>query len=124
MSRPYVYQPLSSPSSTRVPLLQPDKAHNAPLRCALQEITFDVDQTIPYNALSYVWGARTGSLPLFCEDSVKDGTILITPNCNEAFLSLRRQEEEVVTLWVDALCINQQDTKERGQQVTIMAEIY
>ncbi len=40
------------------------------------------------------------------------------------FLSLRRQEEEVVTLWVDALCINQQDTKERGQQVTIMAEIY
>lgn len=33
-----------------------------------------------YEALSYVWGSRTGSLPLFCEDRI----ILITPNYDSA----------------------------------------
>lgn len=35
-----------------------------------------------------------------------------------------RLDHEIRTLWVDAICINQTDEKERNQQVTQMGEIY
>lgn len=74
----------------------------------------------PFDALSYVWG----------NPSIKDGsmvcnghTIDITPNLWAALTQIWRNWPQK-RLWVDAVCINQQDIPERNQQVTMMGAIY
>jgi hypothetical protein len=121
MAGKYSYQALSSARSTRVILLQPNPKRDADLRCSLKESLLDLPaaETRVYNALSYIWGANTGTRPLFCDDK----SILITPNCESALRHLRHARR-VVTLWVDAICINQEDLIERAQQVSLMAAIY
>jgi hypothetical protein len=121
MTEKYSYRPLSSARITRVLLLQPDASRNAELRCSLEETSLDVigDGRRQFHALSYVWGAKTGTQPLFCDGK----TILITPNCDSALRHLRHPKKPFV-LWVDAVCINQEDLAERTQQVPLMGDIY
>jgi hypothetical protein len=75
-----------------------------------------------YKALSYVWGSQ-----------LSDGEVLVlegyevpaTKNLIDALRQIRQPTGgESVFLWVDALCINQDDVAERSQQVSIMHEIY
>jgi hypothetical protein len=47
----------------------------------------------------------------------------MTKNLYSALLRLRHSETDR-TLWVDALCINQSDLDEKGQQVSLMREIF
>jgi hypothetical protein len=47
----------------------------------------------------------------------------VTPNLGAALQRLRR-EDEVRIVWIDALCINQNDLDERASQVSFMREIY
>lgn len=78
-----------------------------------------------YKALSYAWIDETVSassrrdLPILCNQEA----ILIPQNLHSA-LSVFRSSTTILTLWVDFLCINQQDTEERTQQVGIMRDIY
>lgn len=119
MAHEYSYRPLSSTRSTRVLLLQPNADHNAELCCVLEEISLDAAPIRRYNALSYVWGAKTGTRPLYSEGK----TVLITPNCEKALRRLRHATK-LVTLWVDAICINQRDLNERAKQVSLMGDVY
>lgn len=73
-----------------------------------------------YEALSYVWGPTIRNHHI---DLVSIGQIPITDNLAQALKRLRRLEE-VRTIWIDAVCINQNDPIERGQQVQIMGQIY
>jgi hypothetical protein len=52
-----------------------------------------------------------------------NSTIQITRNLAIA-LPYLRNEDETRILWIDAICVNQQDLKERSQQVQRMADIY
>lgn len=53
-----------------------------------------------------------------------DATILlITPNLDTALRRIRLPDR-IRALWVDAICINQQDVAERGGQVQLMGSIY
>jgi hypothetical protein len=47
----------------------------------------------------------------------------VTKNCKLALCYLRKEESGRV-LWVDAICINQKDDKERGHQVGMMRDVY
>jgi hypothetical protein len=47
----------------------------------------------------------------------------ISANLAAALRQLRK-EDEATLLWVDQLCINQEDLDERGQQVQLMSAIY
>jgi hypothetical protein len=47
----------------------------------------------------------------------------VTVNCALALQHLRH-EKQPRTLWVDAICIDQTDTEERSQQVSIMGDVY
>lgn len=97
MAQAYSNCPLSG-HSIRVLVLKLDAGHNAALHCSLEEISLDAIPIRRYNALSYVWGAKIGTVPLLCDGK----TILITPNCEEALRHLRYRKP--VTLWVDAVC--------------------
>ncbi|KAI1042972.1 hypothetical protein LB505_009769 [Fusarium chuoi] len=76
-------------------------------------------QTLPkFTALSYVWG-HNSSHKIVCNG----GDINITQSCYEALTSLRECCRPL-TIWVDAICINQEDNSEKEQQIVLMGSIY
>jgi hypothetical protein len=84
----------------------------------------------PYDALSYCWGVSTQDHVVII--SIGDGEAMtvyqihITDNLQSALAALwkRRGEKKTIRIWVDALCINQNDLYERSQQVQMMRQIY
>ncbi|KAL3420136.1 hypothetical protein PVAG01_08635 [Phlyctema vagabunda] len=75
----------------------------------------------PYQALSYTWGDLNGSRPIFIDGAF----LLATPNLRHALQRLRpKQGAPEVIIWVDAVCINQDDVTERGMQTGKMRKIY
>ncbi|EWZ81143.1 hypothetical protein FOWG_14719 [Fusarium oxysporum f. sp. lycopersici MN25] len=71
-----------------------------------------------FTALSYVWG-KPSDKTISCNGC----DINITKSCYEALFSLREKCGDV-TLWVDAVCINQDDPDELAHQIPLMGEIY
>ena len=72
-----------------------------------------------YTALSYVWGDPSDRVPFVLDNH----RLLITRNLALAFQALQLDDEPFV-LWIDALCINQNDIKEKSEQVLRMKQIY
>ncbi|OTA64865.1 HET-domain-containing protein [Hypoxylon sp. EC38] len=72
-----------------------------------------------YEALSYVWGNP------YDRANIKiDGKILsITINLSHALRALV-SDGKTRRLWIDAVCVNQEDLDERSQQVRLMRKIY
>ncbi|OBS23149.1 hypothetical protein FPOA_03706 [Fusarium poae] len=78
-------------------------------------------------ALSYVWGhpkRKEGEPPYTVV--INGCSFEVTPNLYHALSQLRKSYRirQGFKLWVDAICINQSDTDERGQQVGRMRDIY
>jgi hypothetical protein len=119
-----IYRMLPARTIRLIELLPADTLGST-LRCRIHNTSLDAEHEdrISFEALSYVWGERVGTRPIFCGDK----SILVTPNC-EAALRHLREELKSRLLWIDAICINQsQDkfaTQERNQQVKMMGEVY
>jgi hypothetical protein len=75
-------------------------------------------QAPPYVALSYCWGTLIEKAPI----ALNRQAVGVTLNLHAALLRLRRKKVEYI--WVDALCINQEDKEERSIQIGRMAAIY
>jgi hypothetical protein len=122
------YQPLDLQSfEIRVLNLEWDGRQSRPLFGTLDHVSL-VDPG-PYLALSYCWGDRKNSKSM--EISPRPGAaqlqVNITDNLASALLALWNRLEDGAThlrIWVDAICINQNDTYERSQQVQVMRQIY
>ncbi|KAI1130974.1 heterokaryon incompatibility protein-domain-containing protein [Nemania abortiva] len=80
-----------------------------------------------YAALSYVWGAYSSPPDLLHIQLRKDGDpqfqLPITSNCRDALRALRRQHGSI-TIWIDAICIDQRNDHEKSWQITLMGEIF
>jgi hypothetical protein len=110
------YDTLIDNGSFRVVILLPGKYQDG-LQCDFQ--TYQVSSPPEYEALSYVWGTQSRALPL-----LSDGKhIFITGTLDIALRRLRHPQSNRV-LWIDQLCINQDDLDERSQQVQLMRHIY
>ena len=72
-----------------------------------------------YECLSYVWGTENSDRVLWLDREV----IAISKNLDRA-LGRLRHETESRFLWIDLVCINQQDLDERKQQVQLMYRIF
>ncbi|KAM5385153.1 hypothetical protein ACJZ2D_001114 [Fusarium nematophilum] len=70
-------------------------------------------------ALSYVWGGRDDMQYLY----IGPQQVSITKNLHAALQRLRYRDRRR-TLWVDAICINQDDLSEKSTQVAMMSEVY
>jgi len=121
---PYHYSPLGKrdgADSIRLLRLLPNENENAMIECQLFDYFLphlDTDTHL-YDALSYVWGIphKNHSITL---DNCSFG---VTTNLYAALSRLRNRYIERV-VWIDAICINQEDLKERGDQIQYMSKIY
>ena len=104
-----------------------------------------------YDALSYTWGTEeptqkivlhtrwvrsntTGKARLknlaqklsADEDGIIKSKVYVRPNLEDVLRQFRGTDahQEDLFLWVDAMCIDQEDEKEKSEQVAKMAEIY
>ncbi|KAI0102601.1 heterokaryon incompatibility protein-domain-containing protein [Nemania sp. FL0031] len=116
----YKYSVLSHPDSIRVFDLAPSSDSTAPIQGEIVELRLsDVCTETGYTALSYVWGANE----IRHRIQVGDSQLGVRPNLISALYDLRREDRNI-RLWVDALCINQNDVNERNHQVQQMRRIY
>ncbi|KAF2006133.1 HET-domain-containing protein, partial [Amniculicola lignicola CBS 123094] len=115
----YSYTPLDpNASSFRLVRLLPS-SDSQPIKCTLSE--YPLDDAPPYTALSYTWSPEGGSGYIECDGRLVQGT----NNLRHFLRQFGRSPENYETLlWVDAICINQQDIGERSRQVALMANIY
>ncbi|KAF8853909.1 HET-domain-containing protein [Acephala macrosclerotiorum] len=120
-----IYNPLPVDSkSIRILTLFPDEHRTSEIQCELKSakiLDTNGSPTIesPFYALSYTWGE-----PDFCHTIICNGSeIKITQNLFDALRQLRLKEKSR-TLWVDAICINQENTNEKSIQVPLMKNIY
>ncbi|KAK4082393.1 uncharacterized protein Triagg1_2205 [Trichoderma aggressivum f. europaeum] len=90
------------------------------ISCELFQAEFHQrENMLPYEALSYTWGSSELSDIIH----VNGCHLGITHNLYSALVDLRYQDRQRV-LWIDAVCIDQKNDKERGHQVGQMGNIY
>ncbi|KAH8750940.1 heterokaryon incompatibility protein-domain-containing protein [Hyaloscypha sp. PMI_1271] len=116
---PYEYQPIDDPKGKiRILILSPPASSDDPeLRCNLT--TAEISDSPSYEAVSYCWGTEA----LTERVHLPNGTLAITKNLATGLRRLRCRDRPR-HLWVDAVCINQQDDQEKGHQVAFMAQIF
>lgn len=112
----YHYKPLSDPRNFRTLYIEPG-APGSRIRGSLHESR--PGDGVKYLALSYVWGSPIVVAYVMVEDRYS----LVTENLHAALQNLR-SEQEPLYIWIDQICINQQDQAERSQQVMLMHEIF
>ncbi|KAK6398048.1 hypothetical protein LTR65_003128 [Meristemomyces frigidus] len=111
----------------------PDHTGNSASECPVEDQddsgndhddTEDESPRPRFEALSYAWGSRDyPSVLKIVDECGEAGTIAITKNLAEALPYLRLADKER-RLWIDAVCVNQQDIVERSSQVKLMASIF
>jgi hypothetical protein len=125
MAKQFCYRALSTSSSIR--LLRIPKFVST-LTYDLIEV--DLDNNPVYDALSYTWhlekqtSATSGVISEFGGSINCNGMKLdVTANLRDGLLRLEQFRQETL-IWIDAICINQQDLEERSAQVNMMGRIF
>ncbi|KAH9203950.1 heterokaryon incompatibility, partial [Leptodontidium sp. 2 PMI_412] len=88
-----------------------------------------------YTALSYHWGDQSNKLPIylsntgFLETYDQASNFWVTESLHDALVQLRRNHyllpgDSKHALWIDAICIDQDNIEERNEQVRRMGDIY
>lgn len=108
-------------SHIRVLELHPGQLGDS-LEGSLSIHSLDDAKALPYTALSYSWGLRT-SEDTTIQLQQKTQPVAVWANLKHALNALRRTDRPV-TLWVDAICINQADDEDKHCQVPLMDQIY
>jgi hypothetical protein len=115
-SKQYPYTKIEPQYDFRLLHLLPARSRHDRIRCRLM---CSSRRTVPFEALSYTWGDPSETLSI----EIDSHPVPVRRNLGIALRHLRTLETERI-LWVDALCINQTDSNEKGWQVPRMHEIY
>ncbi|KAK5675619.1 hypothetical protein LTS10_011719 [Elasticomyces elasticus] len=113
---------LSGETQIRVLNIHHASDEDDPIHCSLH-IT-DLEAPCRYEALSYSWSYRDDGMITFDRTITCDGEVISVTQSAEEAIRRFRLPDQTRTLWVDAICIRQQDDVERSQQVALMARIY
>lgn len=113
-----LYDPLFLPTATRLLLVRPGSG-NDQIVCYLHFADTASDQCPAYEAISYVWGDITEKAKVL----INGTAFQVTRNLHNALKRVRRESMPRL-VWVDAICINQEDKAERGHQVRLMRTIF
>ena len=109
----------ATPSLIRLLTILPG-TRESPLRSKLQVVDLNDPDCPAYEAVSYRWDDVEATLPMEVESITG---ILIRPNLAAALRRFRMPGVEI-TLWTDAVCIDQRSSVEKNQQIRIMGRIF
>ncbi|KAK4553139.1 hypothetical protein LTR86_009866 [Recurvomyces mirabilis] len=114
---PFQYRTIADGDVFRLVTMLPGE-RSKPIQCRLSWENSRKPRS-DYRCLSYCW-----------ETTERDSAILVdgyrfavTQNLHNALLSLRNVKTEL-RIWIDQICINQEDHEERSYQVSIMKHIF
>ena len=116
---PYQYTPLNEDVNEIRLFTLHEGDFDTDIRISIHTVPLVPDNPPIYEALSYAWGSTETPVDI----QVGLSTIAVTANLAEALPYLRYKDRPRI-LWIDAICVNQQDLKERGHQVKRMADLY
>lgn len=86
---------------------------------AVQLHSQESEASVAFDALSYTWGDLSHTLPFICNDQ----ELRIHQNLRDALSHIDKRQSSL-PVWIDAICINQSDDKEKLAQVRLMHNIY
>ncbi|KAH7313177.1 heterokaryon incompatibility protein-domain-containing protein [Rhexocercosporidium sp. MPI-PUGE-AT-0058] len=113
----YRYTPLSCPGQIRLLKLLKG-VPGSDIKCEFLPVDL-ASSSESYNAISYTWGNPVLKHSIVCgRDELR-----VAENVR-CVLDKMRMPDEAKFIWIDALCIDQQNLEERGQQVKLMGQIY
>jgi hypothetical protein len=114
-----LYQPLNA-SLHEVRLLHVGGSSGSRhLTCELRTVSLLADLLPDYETISYCWGERTKTKSIKINGQARKVPI----SAVEALVRMRFPAANRV-LWIDAICINQEDSTEKAHQVAMMYDIY
>ncbi|KAJ6445463.1 D-arabinitol 2-dehydrogenase [Purpureocillium lavendulum] len=124
---PSIYRSLDR-DAHQIRLLSPVASPHAESGTRWKLTTFALDVSPPFAALSYLWGDSKDTVDI----SINGELMTVTSSLACALRHIQQQWRhqfpgrgvEEFRLWVDALCINQDDIAERGHQVKLMGRLY
>ncbi len=124
-SERYSYNQLPKDGS-KIRLIELLGGDNPQIHCRMHVVDLEDTRSLPsngrcgkYEALSYTWQNQTLSDYVICNGKV----LYVTQILYDALRTLRRVTTSRL-LWIDQLCINQEDVTERNCQVRLMRLIY
>jgi hypothetical protein len=117
----FEYTALYDPGSIRLVKIEPGEGDDE-LKCTLR--TYSYGTIPPYQALSYVWGDVADRARIY----VNTKPFFVTRNLAAALRCLRpatlNDSYDQWPIWIDAVCIDQENIDERTKQVRRMRSIY
>ena len=114
-----IYSPLDQ-SRRQIRLMRLRYGETDDIDCQLRVFSLDNKAGLPeYKALSYCWTKG----PPICEIRLNGQSSYIRSNLHE-YLKIMYAEQQSYWIFIDALCINQDNVAEQSSQVTLMGEIY
>jgi len=123
----YEYEPLTRSQEIRLIILKRNK-RSSPLKCRIVHV--ELTSEIPYLALSYTWGTSSQTKLLLVDGqelNIRTNLWLALWHLRE---DMRRSSKCLATrsfpqyMWIDAICINQDDITERNHQVRLMSQVF
>ena len=113
-----IFQPLDEGKrEIRLLHLRPRNRTRELLDCTLETVSLNSHSF--YETISYTWGAQTTQRKI----RLNGHDCSIPSSALDALQALQFPDMERI-LWIDAVCINQADDTERGQQVALMRDVY
>ena len=114
---PYIYYRGLAAGFIRLFTLFPGEP-NSQLRGMISIVP--LKQSGHYRALSYIWGVDEQSMHTLI---TPEGTLRIRESLSATPHRLRLREAAVV-LWIDALCVNQNNNHEKAKQIRLLGDIF
>lgn len=117
MNSKFVYSDLPD-ASTHIRLLKITSAEKkGSINCIL--LVWPIKSAPPYNAISYTWGDPGCNTTVI----INGEQMVVRTNCDQA-LRQAFSYDEAQYVWIDAICINQNDVSEKNVQVAMMGGIF
>lgn len=119
-----IYETLPKQNTIRLLCLHGSDSATSPIHCSLEAHQLGLADAPLYEALSYTWADENGDKRLRCPIFIgpQYHVLLTTNSCSSALRRFRTRHDRL--LWVDAICINQDNVEERDYQVSLMRKIY
>jgi hypothetical protein len=114
----YTYETLEGQPEQTIRVLTLNPGDTNLISCSLSNVR--LNNSPSYKALSYVWGDKD------CTKTIMiDGKIFpVRPNLWAFLDRFQRYHGTPACIWIDAICVNQDDIPERNNQVLLMSKIY